>query len=601
MQDKGAENIMGLIPQITSSSPLAVLTLLLPLAASSFALAGCSEGHDRLEPDGGDYDVGPPDGGDAGDVGDGEALCVSGETECSADGLLRACVEGTDGFHWSEPEPCESSHVCREGACHLDGELCEVPGQGECLNDFRLRPCEGEPGDAVWGDEVACGRGTHCAGGECVEPELSELQGSYLELAREILAIFRDQTAWVDDFEVDDDEVIEEILWHLFFGGESDRTLFGALRLAVLAWPVGHQALYGDNTLCMSPDMFWQVGSRLGACARPYGEGFVVTHVVPDNPLGLDPGDLITSLDGLTGDDMIDEILHYPMCGSSISSTSHRRVTAATSIFASIPVGAGVEVTTIAGTTEELLIPDEPVNLLSCLDAMGRDTYFNARSYIRDDGIGVIQLPRFFPLGADQSMPYEEQIAQMEAAILETLDAVRSAAGIVWDVRANAGGISPVAFRVVGGMPGAQHVHIAHCGTRIPGRFPVELDPRTEFDYEVTPEPEGPFAHDGPVAVVVDGLAGSAADYFIRAVDLATDVPIIGTGAAGAYGGVHLAQLGEDPVFTISIDPFRCSDETGEPLEGRIVEPHIFVEQAPEDMAIGIDTQLEAAVAAILE
>lgn len=568
---------------------------------------GCSDSPPPADtPDGDSWDGDLWIGDDGGDADNGDAdfsgdLCAeAGATECTVEGHLRTCVDGDVRLEWSEPEPCESGRSCFEGMCRLEGDSCDAPSTGECLDDFTIRHCEGESGDAVWTEPTPCDDGSHCHDGACIIPELTTEQQEYLDLVNEFLDLQYEYSAWIEHIDLDLETVRDEVYWIIVLGDESPRTLYTALRAALLAFPVGHQGLYSTPEVCSSPDIYWQTASRLGVCARPSGDVFVITHTIDHNPMGLERGDQVTAVDGDEGEAMVEAVLRYPVCGASSAGPSNRRIAAATSLFSSIPVGTVIDIVNAAdGSAEQLEIPDEPAIYLDCRDPMGRNTWFNANSYIRPDGVAVIQAPRFFPLGMDYTAPYEELYEAMESALLEAFESVLSAQAIIWDIRANTGGISPVAFRVVEGMPGARAVHIAHIGTRIPGVVPVQVNPMTEGDYEVSPG--GPFAYDGQVAVLVDGLSVSAADYFTRAVSLATDVPIVGTGAAAAYGGAgYNFEFGDDPVFTTVIDPYLCSDIDGVPLEGLEVEPDLFVELDALDLAIGIDTQLEAAAALLL-
>jgi C-terminal processing protease CtpA/Prc len=170
---------------------------------------------------------------------------------------------------------------------------------------------------------------------------------------------------------------------------------------------------------------------------------------------------------------------------------------------------------------------------------------------------------------------------------------------MVWDARSNGGGITLVGLAIVAGMPGAQAMGISYCQSRIPGSNPPAFSSQSYAHYQVTPG--GPFAYTGKVAVLIDGLDYSAADYFPYAVSQATSALLVGTPTAGAYGASSVEiEFAGPPWLGASLDLNRCVDATGAPLEGRAVEPHLQVEYDPADLAAGVDTVLEAAVAALL-
>ncbi len=121
-------------------------------------------------------------------------------------------------------------------------------------------------------------------------------------------------------------------------------------------------------------------------------------------------------------------------------------------------------------------------------------------------------------------------------------------------------------------------------------------------DYDLAPDANEPFAFDGPTALLTDGRSISAGDYFALAVARGTDVPIYGRPSAGAYGGGgQTTSINDARGLGLGFDPFRCNvPDTGEALETQAVVPDVFVEYAPEDLAIGRDTVLETAVEALL-
>jgi hypothetical protein len=83
-------------------------------------------------------------------------------------------------------------------------------------------------------------------------------------------------------------------------------------------------------------------------------------------------------------------------------------------------------------------------------------------------------------------------------------------------------------------------------------------------------------------------------------VALGTTVPLFGVATAGAFGGSgDEFPVSSNPDATVGVDRFRCEDGTGIALEGHGVLPTVRVEYAPADLAAGIDTVLEAAVARV--
>jgi C-terminal processing protease CtpA/Prc len=305
------------------------------------------------------------------------------------------------------------------------------------------------------------------------------------------------------------------------------------------------------------------------------------------------------------GVDMLEAAARRPVCGVSSPSDAHRRGAAASSFFATVPAKAELEIEPAAGTTFTVTIPDTADSVLTdCQDPLGRNIQFDADSYVRSDGVAVVRIPRFYPLnGTLPPNPTQAEldafIAAFQAEVQLAFDAVKDAPQLIWDARSNFGGITLVGLAIAGGMPTSTAMDLSYCEARVPFSDPPALYQGTYAQYSVAPG--GPFAYSGDVAVLIDDHDYSAADYFPLAVARATQSILVGTPTAGAYGGSgELRELGGTPEMFFTADPNRCSDADGEPLEGLSVEPDLYVEYAPEDLAAGVDTVMEAAAAALL-
>jgi len=104
----------------------------------------------------------------------------------------------------------------------------------------------------------------------------------------------------------------------------------------------------------------------------------------------------------------------------------------------------------------------------------------------------------------------------------------------------------------------------------------------------------------GPFVVLTNEHAGSDGDIFPAAVQLAGLAPVIGKrswgGVVGIRGGISLVDGG---VFTRPEGAW-WDHRRGWGLEGRGVEPDIVVENLPQDLARGIDAQLDRGIAEVL-
>ena len=141
-------------------------------------------------------------------------------------------------------------------------------------------------------------------------------------------------------------------------------------------------------------------------------------------------------------------------------------------------------------------------------------------------------------------------------------------------------------------------------GGFIPDRM-IELLGRTPLNYWVwrgfEPQPRPLLSHDGPKAMLINGLASSGGDalpYYFRKLGLG---PLIGTrtwgGLIGISGNPGLADGGSLIPAT-----FRFLDTDGNwAVEDEGVAPDIEVIDRPEAIAAGRDPSLEKAVEVLLE
>ena len=305
----------------------------------------------------------------------------------------------------------------------------------------------------------------------------------------------------------------------------------------------------------------------------------MVTYAEPDNPLGLAAGDLLVAAGGDSGPELLEAAARRPVCGASSPGDSHRRTSAAASFFGTVPPGMELTVVPVDQSgMRTITVPEKAGHTISCQDPLGRDIAFNARATLRPDGVAVIRLPRFYPLDKSLSAnptqaEVDQFIADFQATIQAEFDTVKTARALIWDARSNYGGLTLVGLAIAGGMPGARAVDLSYCVARIPDSQPPAYQPNHYAVYSVTPG--GPFAFAGKVAVLIDGLDYSAADYFPYAVAHATDVPLVGTPSAGAYGGGGPAtSLAGPPAISVNYDSNRCLKAAdASPLEGHSTMP----------------------------
>ncbi|MBX3207485.1 MAG: hypothetical protein KF764_20725 [Labilithrix sp.] len=498
-------------------------------------------------------------------------------------GALVACsVEASPGAG-PDPDAGAVETPCEDGASRCEGDDVATCAGGAF---GAAEPCDGE---------------SVCRDGACRAPTAEQLAQA-AELAS-MLGYVREETAW--HAPLDWDKLRLDGRKSILGGDGSDLAYFTALYHAFVAVPQGHQGLYlgeGCGKLVPYPSY-----SQRGACGRPHARGIVVTSVKANNALGLKAGDLVTRVGGASGGDVVGALAERPMCATSRPSASFRETTTAATFSDLLTPGEEIVVESPDGASRTVKVPDAPLSgalgsALSCDDPFSRNTSVPVESELRPDGVGVIRLPSFLDRGQSfPRNPTEESIAAYRAKFIAKIraafDKVSAAPAIVWDIRGNGGGLTLIGLEIASGFPGARAETISYCQARVPKSDPPTFDSFRYAEYALTPG--GELAYSGKVAVLIDGLDYSAADYFPLAVKARTDAVLVGSPTAGGFGATSKTKLFDGPpAFSVSVDVNRCATaDDDKPLEGRGVIPHVSVGYDPKDLAAGKDTVLERAIA----
>ncbi len=477
--------------------------------------------------------------------------------------------------------------------------LVECPdiGATRCAG-LRVQTCEKRGGSMVFGEAADCPGDQSCRAEACQDPTARQrAQAASIEALVDALA---PATAWHEPVDAAAVKIRERAA--VLKGDGSDLPFFGAAWHTMNAFPQGHQGLFSLVASVCGKAMAYQQTSRFGVCGRPSSAGLAVTFARTGNTLGLAVGDVITSAGADTGDALFEASYQRPVCGTVFPAASGYRYAGAASFFGNVPAGTKLGVRRPDGSTRELIVPAETdASATDCTDPFVRERALYAEAKVRADGVAVIRLPSFYPF--DKQPPPNATAADFEAfaaayqdEIKKVFDTVKTAPGIVWDIRGNTGGITNVGLAIISGFATARKTAISYCRTRTPGSSPPAFDPPRYAVYQV--DPGGPFAYAGKVAVVSDGLAYSAGDYFPFAVIKASGAAVVGSASAGAFGGGNgPITIDGPPKLSANFDASGCFDAaTGKPLEGAPPPPKVAVEYDAKDLAAGRDTILERAV-----
>jgi carboxyl-terminal processing protease len=174
-------------------------------------------------------------------------------------------------------------------------------------------------------------------------------------------------------------------------------------------------------------------------------------------------------------------------------------------------------------------------------------------------------------------------VRKIDAAV----DEYRGMDGIVIDLRGNGGGVGAM----VSGVAGHFLDERISLGTFITRTTELEIraNPR-----RVAPDGSRVEPYAGPVAILIDGLTGSASEIFAGGMQAIGRARVFGTTSAGAVLPATMDRLPNGDVLYHAFANFIAAD--GVRLEGRGVVPDEEVTLSRDDLLAGRDAVLQAAL-----
>lgn len=422
--------------------------------------------------------------------------------------------------------------------------------------------------------------------------EPSEQQHARARELEEVVEYVRANTAY--PYPLDYAQLVSDGRAAILTGADDDETYLRALYQVFLGVPQGHQ-YFGLNAGCGERIPF-QSYSRRGVCGRPHARGIIVTSARAGNQLGLKPGDIVRSIGGDSA--LFETLRARPMCAISMPSPDSEHGMLAATFADLVKPGEILQVEAASGESRDVTVVVEEGNQFAdCTDPLGRPKERAVYSERRADGVGVIRLPSFLDpeqIPPDDPAEIAAYVEAFEAKIQVAFDALADAPALIWDIRGNGGGATPVGLDIASGFVGADATPLSYCVTRNTNSDPPSYGSARSVEYRLSPG--GRFAYSGRVAVLTDQLAYSAGDYFPLAVKLRTNALLVGATTSGAFGASSMPRdFAGPPAFSVAVDINKCVNVDGQPLETHGVEPTEIVDYTPADLAAGRDTILERA------
>lgn len=178
-------------------------------------------------------------------------------------------------------------------------------------------------------------------------------------------------------------------------------------------------------------------------------------------------------------------------------------------------------------------------------------------------------------------------MAAVDAPFQRAVDTYRSAAGIVIDLRGNPGGLAAMLMGISGHFV-AERTPLGVMKMR-DNELKFTVNPRLVNEAGKPVE-----AYGGPVAILIDGLSGSASECFTGGMQALKRVRVFGERSMGAALPSQFDRLPNGDVFIHATGDFVTADGTR--LEGRGVIPDEEVRLTRADLLAGRDRPLEAAL-----
>lgn len=179
-------------------------------------------------------------------------------------------------------------------------------------------------------------------------------------------------------------------------------------------------------------------------------------------------------------------------------------------------------------------------------------------------------------------------MAAVDAPFQKAVDGFRSADGIIIDLRGNPGGLAAMLMGISGHFVDERRV-LGVMKTR-DNELRFVVNPRR---VDARGERVAPFG--GPVAVLIDGLSGSASECFTGGMQALGRVRVFGERSMGQALPALFSRLPNGDVLIHAYGDFVTGNGTR--LEGRGVVPDEVVPAAREPLLAGRDPVLEAALA----
>lgn len=318
--------------------------------------------------------------------------------------------------------------------------------------------------------------------------------------------------------------------------------------------------------------------AQAGFDVRLVGASVLVTDVAAGSgaaAAGIEPGWRVTALAGKSIDELLkptQEVTDERVRGLEVwrAVQGYLRGAEGSTLDVTFQDGAGALVTKSVTRRQE---PGQAVTVGSLPTMYVRVT--NATK----------QTPAGRPVGF---VGFNVWMAAVDAPFQRAIDEHRDAAGIVMDLRGNPGGLAAMMMGIAGHFVG-ERTPLGVMKTR-DNELRFTVNPRL-----VSADGRPVSTFQGPVAILVDSLSGSASECFTGGMQSLKRARVFGERSMGAALPSQFDRLPNGDVFIHATGDFVTADGTR--LEGTGVIPDEEVPLTRDDLLAGRDRALDAALA----
>lgn len=311
-------------------------------------------------------------------------------------------------------------------------------------------------------------------------------------------------------------------------------------------------------------------GGSIGIDLRLLDGDAVVTYMDPDFPAaqaGMKPGYVIKSINGVPVQEMIDEAAARPVPHSNERARINNMCDEVVKCCFGQPGDTvAISYEDEAGTSHDVTLQMKQRSNGTKIAEEFPTVYVDFKYKKLNDDIGYIYFSAVIP--------------PADSLFVEAMKAMGNIRGLIIDIRGNPGGMHEI-------------------GEVIASKLLSESTLFSVFRYrdstvQVTVDPDPPI-FEGPVAILIDVMNGSASERFSGCMQSVGRATIIGERSPGVVGPSDMKKLPNGATLMYLVAQSLTPD--GIVLEGRGVIPDIIVPLDRKALLEGRDTQIKRAIA----